>query len=62
MEKDYDIIIVGTGTAGRIFADKVASSGLKIAIIDSGAYGGISPPGNCDAKNVYRYYRAYGSE
>ena len=45
MERDYDIIIIGTGTAGRTFADKVARSGLKIAIIDSREYGGISPPG-----------------
>jgi glutathione reductase (NADPH) len=53
MEKDYDIIILGTGTAGRTFADKVANSGLKIAIIDSGEYGGISPPGGCDTKKVF---------
>jgi len=53
MEKDYDIIILGTGTAGRTFADKVANSGLKIAIIDSGEYGGISPPRGCDTKKVF---------
>jgi len=53
MEKDYDIIILGTGTAGRTFADKVANSGLKIAIIDSGEYGGISPPRGCDTKNMF---------
>jgi pyruvate/2-oxoglutarate dehydrogenase complex dihydrolipoamide dehydrogenase (E3) component len=39
MERDYDIIIIGTGTAGRTFANKVASSGLKIAIIDMKEYG-----------------------
>lgn len=50
MEKDYDILIIGTGTAGRTFADKVAHSGLKTAIVDSGEYGGISPPGSCDLK------------
>jgi glutathione reductase (NADPH) len=53
MEKDYDIIIIGTGTSGRTFADKVAHSGLKIAIVDSGAYGGISPPGGCDTKKMF---------
>ena len=53
MEKNYDIIIIGTGTAGRTFADKVAHSGLKIAIIDSGEYGGISPPGGCDPKKMF---------
>lgn len=53
MEKDYDIIIIGTGTAGRTFADKVAHSGLKIAIVDSGKYGGISPPRGCDTKKMF---------
>jgi glutathione reductase (NADPH) len=55
MEKDYDIIIIGTGTAGRTFADKVSHSGLKIAIIDSGEYGGISPPRGCDTKKMFTY-------
>ena len=55
MEKDYDIIIIGTGTAGRTFADKVARSGLKIAIIDSIEYGGISPPRGCDTKKMFTY-------
>jgi len=53
MEKDYDIIIIGTGTAGRTFADKVACSGLKIAIVDSREYGGISPPIGCDPKKMF---------
>lgn len=53
MEKDYDIIIIGTGTAGRTFADKVASSGLKIAIVDSREYGGVSPPIGCDPKKMF---------
>jgi glutathione reductase (NADPH) len=53
MEKDYNIIIIGTGTAGRTFADKVSRSGLKIAIIDSRKYGGISPPRGCDSKKMF---------
>jgi len=53
IEKDYDIIVIGSGTAGRAFADKVAQSGLKIAIIDSGEYGGISPPRGCDPKRMF---------
>jgi len=53
MEKDYDIVIIGTGTSGRTFADKVASSGLKTAIVDSGEYGGVSPPIGCDPKKVF---------
>ncbi len=53
MERNYDIIIIGTGTAGRTFADKVVRSGLKIAIIDMREYGGISPPGGCDSKKLF---------
>lgn len=52
MEKKYDIIIIGTGTAGRSFAGKVAHSGLKIAIIDSREYGGTCPLRGCDPKEV----------
>jgi glutathione reductase (NADPH) len=53
MEKNYDIVIIGTGTAGRTFADKVACSGLKIAIVDSRKYGGVSPPIGCDPKKMF---------
>lgn len=52
MEKKYDIIIIGTGTAGRSFAGKVAHSGLKIAIIDFREYGGTCPLRGCDPKEV----------
>ena len=51
MERYYDVII-GTGTAGRTLADKVARSGLKIAIIDSREYGGTCPLRGCDPKKV----------
>ncbi len=52
MEKEYDIIIIGTGTAGRTFVGKTARSGLKIAIIDSREYGGTCPLRGCDPKKV----------
>lgn len=52
MERKYDIIIIGTGTAGRTFAGKVAHSGLNIAIIDSREYGGTCPLRGCDPKEV----------
>ncbi|HWQ47422.1 MAG TPA: NAD(P)/FAD-dependent oxidoreductase [Methanosarcina sp.] len=52
MERKYDIIIIGSGTAGRTFAGKVAQSGLKIAIVDSKEYGGTCPLRGCDPKKV----------
>ncbi len=52
MEKKYDIIILGTGTAGRTLAGRADSSGLKFAIIDSREYGGTCPLRGCDPKKV----------
>lgn len=52
MERKYDIVIIGTGTAGRTFAGKVARSELKIAIVDSREYGGTCPLRGCDPKEV----------
>ena len=52
MVKEYDALIIGTGTAGRTFAGKVARSGLKIAIVDSREYGGTCPLRGCDPKEV----------
>lgn len=52
MERKYDIIILGTGTAGRTFAGKIAHSKLKTAIIDSKEYGGTCPLRGCDPKKV----------
>ena len=52
MEKKYDIIIIGTGTAGRTLAGRARSSGLKFAIIDSREYGGTCPLRGCDPKKV----------
>jgi glutathione reductase (NADPH) len=52
MEKEYDVIIIGTGTAGRTLAGRAGSSGLKFAIIDSREYGGTCPLRGCDPKKV----------
>jgi len=52
MERDYDIIIIGSGVAGTTLAYKVASSGLNIAIIDCREYGGTCPLRGCDPKKV----------
>lgn len=52
MEKEYDIIIIGTGTAGRTLAGRAESSGMKFAVIDSREYGGTCPLRGCDPKKV----------
>jgi glutathione reductase (NADPH) len=53
MEKKYDIIIIGTGSAGRTLANRARSSKLKFAIIDSREYGGTCPLRGCDPKKVF---------
>jgi glutathione reductase (NADPH) len=52
MEKEYNVIIIGTGTAGRTLAGKVAFSGLKTAIVDSREYGGTCPLRGCELKEI----------
>jgi glutathione reductase (NADPH) len=52
MEKEYDVVVIGTGVAGRTLAGKVVRSGLKTAIIDSREYGGTCPLRGCDPKKV----------
>jgi pyruvate/2-oxoglutarate dehydrogenase complex dihydrolipoamide dehydrogenase (E3) component len=50
MDKEYDVVILGTGTSGRTFAGKVARSGLKTAIVDSREYGGTCPLRGCELR------------
>lgn len=37
---DYDVIVIGSGAGGSIAAQQIASSGKKVAIIESGKLGG----------------------
>lgn len=40
---DYDLIIIGSGAGGSTAAVAVAKSGQKVALIESGQFGGTSP-------------------
>ena len=40
---DYDLIIIGSGSAGSVAASLVAKSGKKVALIESDIFGGDSP-------------------
>ncbi|MFP4655662.1 MAG: dihydrolipoyl dehydrogenase family protein, partial [Methanohalobium sp.] len=51
MEK-YDVIVIGTGTAGSTVAHKCNSSGKKVAIIDHRPFGGTCALRGCDPKKV----------
>lgn len=52
MTQKFDLIVIGTGTAGSIIAKKCRSAGWSVAIIDSRPFGGTCALRGCDAKKV----------
>lgn len=44
---DYDLIVIGSGAGGSVAADIVASSGKRVAIIESDLIGGQAPNWGC---------------
>lgn len=52
MEKNYDLVVVGTGTAGSSIAQACKKAGWNVAIIDRRTFGGTCPQRGCDPKKV----------
>lgn len=52
MEKEFDVIVIGTGPAGSAIAEKSSKEGKHTAIIDSRGYGGTCPLRGCNPKKV----------
>ncbi|HLV95830.1 MAG TPA: FAD-dependent oxidoreductase [Candidatus Acidoferrales bacterium] len=55
MTTTYDAIIIGTGQAGPFLAQRVAASGMKVAIIERKLFGGtcvVGGPLSVDMKRV----------
>ncbi|QED38688.1 NAD(P)/FAD-dependent oxidoreductase [Antarcticibacterium arcticum] len=50
--KDYDVFIIGTGTAGKNVAKACASAGLTVGMADNREYGGTCANAGCDPKKV----------
>lgn len=48
----YDLVVIGTGTAGTTIALNCRSKGLKVAIIDSMPFGGTCALRGCEPKKV----------
>ncbi len=54
MAKTYDLIVIGAGMAGVAAADKCASQGWQVAIVDAQPYGGTCALRGCDPKKILR--------
>ncbi len=50
----YDLIVIGAGMAGVSAANKCASAGWKVAIVDALPYGGTCALRGCDPKKILR--------
>ncbi|WGF93607.1 dihydrolipoyl dehydrogenase family protein [Aequorivita marisscotiae] len=51
-QKEYDVFVIGTGTAGKTVAYDFAAAGMKVAIADNREFGGTCPNRGCDPKKV----------
>ncbi len=54
MAQSYDLIVVGAGMAGVAAANKTASEGWRVAIVDELPYGGTCALRGCDPKKILR--------
>lgn len=52
MQEKFDLVVVGSGTAGSAVASKCRSSGWSVAVIDSLPFGGTWALRGCDPKKV----------
>ncbi len=52
MPKNFDLTVIGTGSAAAGVASRCRDSGWKVAIIDSRPYGGTCALRGCDPKKV----------
>ncbi len=51
---DFDLAIIGTGTAAMVAAMRVRSAGWSVAIIDEKPFGGTCALRGCDPKKMLR--------
>src|SRR2546425_613916 len=52
MKRKFDLIVIGTGTAGSAAANQCRKAGWEVAIIDSRPFGGTCALRGCDPKKV----------
>ncbi len=49
---DYDVVVVGTGVAGRTAAPQLAEAGLRVALADCREFGGTCALRGCEPKKT----------
>lgn len=54
MTDSYVLAVIGAGMAGAAAANKCASEGWRVAIVDELPYGGTCALRGCDAKKILR--------
>lgn len=54
MAENYDLIVIGAGTAARVAAMRVRKAGKRVAVIDRRPYGGTCALRGCDPKKMLR--------
>ena len=52
MKENYDLIVIGSGSAGSVAASKCNQAGWKVAVIDERPFGGTCALRGCDPKKV----------
>src|SRR5215831_17447982 len=50
--ESYDLVVIGTGTAAQVAAERVAHAGRKVAVVDHRPFGGTCALRGCDPKKV----------
>ena len=52
MDRSYDLVVIGSGTAGRAAAEKCRTAGWSVAVVDSLPFGGTCSLRGCNPKKV----------
>ena len=52
MKRSFDLVVLGTGTAGSAAASQCRAAGWQVAIVDSRPFGGTCALRGCDPKKV----------
>ncbi|MCT7374666.1 dihydrolipoyl dehydrogenase family protein [Chelativorans salis] len=52
MSNQFDLIVIGTGTAARVAATRIRAAGWSVAIVDYRPFGGTCALRGCDPKKI----------